>query len=99
VTRQLPPTTILVTDPAGALSLGGIMGGAESEISDATTNVLLEAASWNFINIRRSATTLKINSEAGFRFSRGVHPSQSILGAGGPPNCCANWRAAPSGRA
>ena len=81
VTRQLPPTTILVTDPAGALSLGGIMGGAESEISDATTNVLLEAASWNFINIRRSATTLKINSEAGFRFSRGVHPSQSILGA------------------
>lgn len=81
VTRQLPPTTILVTDPAGALSLGGIMGGAESEISDGTSNVLLEAASWNFINIRRSATTLKINSEAGFRFSRGVHPSQAILGA------------------
>lgn len=81
VTRQLPPSTILVTDPAGALSLGGIMGGAESEISDGTSNVLLEAASWNFINIRRSATTLKINSEAGFRFSRGVHPSQAILGA------------------
>lgn len=81
VTRALPPTTILVTDPAGALSLGGIMGGEESEISDSTTNVLLEAASWNFINIRRSATLLKLNSEAGFRFSRGVHPSQAILGA------------------
>lgn len=81
MTRDMPPTTILVTDPAGALSIGGIMGGEESEISDGTTNVLLEAASWNFINIRRSATLLKLNSEAGFRFSRGVHPSQSILGA------------------
>lgn len=81
VIRELPPTTILVTDPAGPLSLGGIMGGEDSEISGSTTNVLLEAASWNFINIRRSATLLKLNSEAGFRFSRGVHPSQSILGA------------------
>jgi phenylalanyl-tRNA synthetase beta chain len=79
--RDLPPATILVTDPAGALSLGGIMGGVESEISATTTNVLLEAAAWNFINIRRSASTLKINSEAGFRFSRGVHPDQAILGA------------------
>lgn len=79
--RQLPPYTILVTDPAGALSLGGVMGGEDSEISDATTNVLLEAAAWNYINIRRSATALKITSEAGFRFSRGVHPSQALLGA------------------
>jgi len=81
VTRELPPYTILVTDEAGALSLGGIMGGEESEITDSTTNVLLEAAAWNFINIRRSMHALKINSEAGFRFSRGVHPSQALLGA------------------
>lgn len=79
--RELPPFTILVTDPQGALSLGGIMGGEESEISDGTTNVLLEAAAWNFINIRRSMHALKINSEAGFRFSRGVHPAQALLGA------------------
>ncbi|HSM57271.1 MAG TPA: phenylalanine--tRNA ligase subunit beta [Candidatus Sulfomarinibacteraceae bacterium] len=81
VRRDLPPFTILVTDAAGPLSLGGIMGGEESEISDSTTNVLLEAAAWNFINIRRSMHALKINSEAGFRFSRGVHPSQALLGA------------------
>jgi phenylalanyl-tRNA synthetase beta chain len=79
--RQLHPFNILVTDSAGALSLGGIMGGEESEISPKTTNVLLEAAAWNFINIRRSSHALKINSEAGFRFSRGVHPSQALLGA------------------
>lgn len=81
VKRDLPSYTILVTDSAGPLSLGGIMGGEESEISDNTTNVLLEAAAWNFINIRRSMHALKINSEAGFRFSRGVHPSQALLGA------------------
>lgn len=81
VNRQLPPFTILVTDPAGSLSIGGIMGGEESEISDHTTNVLLEAAAWNYINIRRSMHALRLNSEAGFRFSRGVHPSQALLGA------------------
>jgi phenylalanyl-tRNA synthetase beta chain len=81
IEHELQPYNILVTDPAGNLSLGGIMGGLDSEISDDTSNVLLEAAAWNFINIRRSSTALKINSEAGFRFSRGVHPSQALLGA------------------
>jgi phenylalanyl-tRNA synthetase beta chain len=81
LTHELEPYTILVTDTAGSLSLGGIMGGAESEINEGTTNVLLEAAAWNFINIRQSLSALKISSEAGFRFSRGVHPSQAILGA------------------
>ena len=81
VTRKLSPHTILVTDPLGNLSIGGIMGGANSEITPATTNVLLEAAAWNFINIRRSATALELHTEAGYRFSRGVHPSQALLGA------------------
>lgn len=79
--RELLPFNILVTDPAGALGLGGIMGGLESEISSETRNVLLEAAGWDYINIRRTAHALKIASEAGFRFSRGVHPSQALLGA------------------
>jgi phenylalanyl-tRNA synthetase beta chain len=81
VTHKLPDYTILVTDPAGALSVGGIMGGEDSEIKPETSNVLLEAAAWNFINIRRSATTLGISSDAAFRFSRGVHPSQAMFGA------------------
>ncbi len=79
--HKLEPFTILVTDPAGNLSVGGIMGGLESEITDATANVLLEAAAWNFINIRRSANALDIHTEAGFRFSRGVHPTLALLGA------------------
>lgn len=79
--HQLPDHAILVTDPLSNLSLGGIMGGRDSEIKPETKNVLLEAAAWNFINIRRTATKLGIHTDAAFRFSRGVHPSQAILGA------------------
>jgi phenylalanyl-tRNA synthetase beta chain len=81
VGRTMEPYTILVTDQAGALSIGGIMGGAESEVHEQSTNILLEAAAWNFINIRRSVKALDLPSEAAHRFSRGVHPSQALLGA------------------
>ena len=80
-THKLEPYTILVTDPAGNLSIGGIMGGLEREIRPETSNVLLEAAAWDFINIRRSATALDLHTEAAYRFSRGVHPSLALLGA------------------
>lgn len=70
----------LVTDTAGALSLAGVMGGKESEVEDTTQNVLLEGASWNFINIRKTVSKLKINSEAAYRFSRGVHPALAETG-------------------
>ena len=80
-THTLFPNNILVTDPLGNLSLGGIMGGQNSEIQPATQNVLLEAAAWNFINIRHSKRQLDANTDAAFRFSRGVHPSQAVLGA------------------
>jgi phenylalanyl-tRNA synthetase beta chain len=81
VRRTLDPAfNILVCDTAGVLSLGGVIGGAETEISDTTTNVLLEAANWNFINIRRTMQQQKVFTDAGTRFSRGVHPSQAVLG-------------------
>ncbi len=81
VKRPLEPHNILVTDSAGPLGLGGVIGGAETEITDDTKNVLLEAANWNFINIRRTMQTQKVQTDAGLRFSRGVHPSQSPLGS------------------
>jgi len=78
--RVLEGHNILVCDTEGVLSLGGIIGGGETEISDTTTNVLLEGANWNFINVRRSMQSQKAFTEAGTRFSRGVHPSQAVLG-------------------
>ncbi len=80
VLRDLGGETILVADTAGALALGGIMGGGETEISESTRNVLLEAAAWNNISIRKTIREQRIHTEASARFSRGVHPSQAILG-------------------
>ena len=79
--RKLRANQILVTDPAGALSVGGVMGGHGSEIGPDTRNVLLEAAAWKPRSIRRTQRQLGVHTEAGFRFSRGVHPSQALLGA------------------
>lgn len=79
--RELRANQILVTDPAGALSVGGVMGGRDSEIGPETRNVLLEAAAWEPRSIRRTQRQLGVHTEAGFRFSRGVHPSQALLGA------------------
>ncbi|GAB4431465.1 MAG: phenylalanine--tRNA ligase subunit beta [Anaerolineae bacterium] len=79
--HDIPDYSILVTDPKGNLSIGGIMGGLESEVSDDSANILLEAAAWNFINIRRTSQALNIKSEAAYRFSRGIHPELAMLGA------------------
>jgi phenylalanyl-tRNA synthetase beta chain len=89
VERKLAPFTMLVADTKGALSIGGIIGGAESEVGLATKNVLLEAASWEFINVRKTIASQKMQfsdeesherSEAGYRFSRGIHPAMAERG-------------------
>ena len=79
--RKLRANQIMVADPAGALSVGGVMGGRDSEIGAETRNVLLEAAAWAPGSIRRTQRQLGVHTEAGFRFSRGAHPSQALLGA------------------
>jgi len=79
VERKLLPTDIVVCDAAGATSLAGTMGGAISEVQSDTTTVLFEVASWNNISIRRTARFHDLNSEASFRFARGLHPDQAML--------------------
>lgn len=93
VTRTLTETNVLVCDSAGPLSLAGVMGGAESEVTEHTRNILLEAAAWNFINIRRTANQHNLPSEASFRFSRGVHPALAEEGL----KRCLHWMSAWSG--
>jgi phenylalanyl-tRNA synthetase beta chain len=80
VERKLLPSQVLVCDSHGALSIAGVMGGAETEVTTNTRNVLLEGAAWNFINIRRTSNTHDLHSEASYRFSRGVHPSLAETG-------------------
>ena len=75
VERTLDPDILMICDEVGPVGIGGVMGGLETEVSETTRNVLLESASFNFINIRQTAKKLKLPSEAAYRFSRGV-PSE-----------------------
>lgn len=70
VERKLTPEMTLVTDPAGPNVIAGIFGGARVEVSDETTDLLLEAAHWNPVNIRRTSQALGLRTEAGSRFEK-----------------------------
>ena len=74
VERKLTPDMLVIADTAGPIALAGVMGGAETEVSQGTTNVLLESASFDFVSIRRTMRALNLPSEASQRFSRGIHP-------------------------
>ncbi len=78
--RTLSPEDLLIDDENGPVGLAGVMGGAATEISDTTTNVLVEAANWDPITIARTARRHKLWSEAARRYERGVDPQ--VAGAG-----------------
>jgi phenylalanyl-tRNA synthetase beta chain len=80
VEHKLEENTVLVCDEVGSLSIAGVMGGKESEVNDLTCAVLLEGAAWNYINIRKTARAHAVNTEASYRFSRGVHPAMALRG-------------------
>lgn len=79
VDRLLDPEMLVVADAARAVSLAGIIGGADTEIGPGTTRVLLEAAYWNPITIGRTARRLGLRTEASARFERGMDPNGPIL--------------------
>src|SRR6266545_5784529 len=91
VERTLSSMNVLVCDENGSLSIAGVMGGAESEVSEKTRNILLEGAAWNFINIRRTAKQHNLPSEASFRFSRSVHPALAETGVKRGLQLMAEW--------
>ena len=72
VERPLQEGDVVIADDRGAIALAGVMGGADSEISAATTGVLLETATFDPRAIRRTAKRLGLHSEASHRFERGV---------------------------
>ncbi|MES2170648.1 MAG: phenylalanine--tRNA ligase subunit beta [Actinomycetota bacterium] len=73
--RTLDPQDLLITDGSGPIGLAGVMGGASTEISGTTTNVLVEAANFDPVSIARTARRHKLPSEASRRFERGVDPN------------------------
>ena len=78
VERTFDSETVLVCDRDGPSGIAGIMGGAASEVSDSTTLVLLEVATWNGGNILRTSRKLGLRSEASNRFEKQLHPELAI---------------------
>jgi len=74
-TYAFAPGTMIIADEAGPESIAGIMGGELSGCSDETVNVFLESAYWDPIAIAAAGRALKINSDARYRFERGVDPA------------------------
>jgi phenylalanyl-tRNA synthetase beta chain len=70
--RALDPEDLLITDASGPIGVAGVMGGASTEVSDATSTVLIEAAHFEEVSIARSRRRHKLPSEASKRFERGV---------------------------
>lgn len=79
--RNLHEEDLLITDESGPIGIAGVMGGASTEVSDATTKILLEAAIFDPISIARSARRHKLPSEASRRFERGVDHKVSAYAA------------------
>ncbi len=81
VERHLSPADLVVADPSSASSLAGTMGGAASEVSESTTNVLVECAAWDPPTIMAMSRRHGLRSEASSRFERGVDPNLPPLAA------------------
>jgi len=81
VERQLDPGMCMISDGDGSRSIGigGIMGGAETEISFSTKNVLIECAWFDPVAVRRASRSLKLHTEASLRFGRGADPEMAEL--------------------
>ncbi|MFZ1078786.1 MAG: phenylalanine--tRNA ligase subunit beta [Methylovirgula sp.] len=79
-TYALDEEAIVIADSAGAQSIAGIIGGAASACTEATTEVLIESALWDPHDIARSGRRLGITSDARYRFERGVDPAFCLPG-------------------
>ena len=78
VSRNLSSDILVIADSKVPVAIAGVMGGADSEVIDITTSVLLESANFNPISIRRTSTNLKLRSEASLRFERGISPDLAL---------------------
>src|SRR6266566_1690610 len=94
VEREFDDSILLITDKLGPIAIGGVMGGAETEVHNGTRNVLLEAATFDGINNRRTSQKLKLHSEASQRFTRGVPATLNAIAARRAANLMYDYAAA-----
>ncbi|MCW3096364.1 MAG: phenylalanyl-tRNA synthetase beta subunit [Chthonomonadaceae bacterium] len=74
IERELTDSTLVIADGEKAVAIAGVMGGQNSEVSDTTTNLLLESAHFDPLAVRRASKALGLRTEASYRFERVVDP-------------------------
>jgi len=78
VPRECADSTLVVADDDKAIAIAGVMGGASTEVTDMTKNILLESASFNPISIRRTSRHMGLSSESSYRFERRIDESMVL---------------------
>jgi phenylalanyl-tRNA synthetase beta chain len=81
VERELTTDHLVIADELGPIALAGVMGGLETEVTSATTQILLESAAFDAVSIRKTARHFNLFSEASTRFTKGIHPEIVPLAA------------------
>ncbi|MFM7719229.1 MAG: phenylalanine--tRNA ligase subunit beta [Actinomycetota bacterium] len=94
VDRTLDPDDLLICDGDGPVAIAGVMGGSTSEVSDATTRILLEAASFERGGVQRTRRRVGLSTEASMRFERGVDPEAPPIAADRACHLLAAWTGA-----
>jgi len=78
--HRLTEDMLVIADAERAIALAGVMGGVNTEVTESTTSILLESASFSPRSIRRTSLAFKMRSEASMRFERGVNPELASIG-------------------
>ncbi len=89
--RELDPDTLVIADPERPLGIAGVMGGADSEVDDGTTAVIVESAIFDPVAIRRTARRYGLRSEASVRFEKGQEARLARLGADRTAQLIVRW--------
>jgi len=79
--RKLGPGMLVVADATGPVAIGGIIGGEESGVSDATIDVVIESAGWDGVNIRATSRALGLRTDASLRHEKGLAPEMAMAAA------------------
>jgi phenylalanyl-tRNA synthetase beta chain len=79
--RRISPDMLMIADAGKPIAIGGVMGGADSEVTNSSTTIVLEAAYFNPLSVRRTSRRLGLKTEASTRFERGADPELPLIAA------------------
>jgi phenylalanyl-tRNA synthetase beta chain len=91
VERELATDTLVIADASGPVGLAGVMGGANSEVGEGTTEVIVESAVFDPVSVRRTAFRYALRSEASLRFEKGQEARLARIGADRVAELVAAW--------